>query len=160
MCIPANPGTPISEPNDLFPPQAALLEAGFLRSDDHWLICAPTGSGKTRMGEWAIERALANGFRAAYIAPLRAIVDERLVECQWKYQNVEVSPLTGDSALHRPPLKQRLLLLTPEKLAAFLSSWKRHLSCLSEINVLVIDEIHLLADPNRGPALESLIGRI
>ncbi len=149
-----------SNSNALFPPQAALLEAGFLQSDDHWLICAPTGSGKTRMGEWAIERALRNGFRAAYIAPLRAIVDERLVDWRLRYQNVEVGAFTGDSALHSSPRKERLLLFTPEKLAAFLSSWKRHLTWLSEINVLVIDEIHLLADPIRGPALESLIGRI
>ncbi len=112
------------------------------------------------MGEWAIERALGLGFRAAYIAPLRAIVDERLVDWRLKYQNLDIGAYTGDSALHSSPRKERLLLFTPEKLAAFLSSWKRHLEWLSQINVLVIDEIHLLADPNRGPALEALIGRI
>jgi helicase len=160
MCKFDNPNTPTSEAAALFPPQAALLEEGFLRSDDHWLISTPTGSGKTRMGEWAIERALTNGFRAVYVAPLRALVDERFLDWRLKYQSVGLGAFTGDTALHSSPLKQRLLLFTPEKLAALLSSWKRHLSWLSEISVLVIDEIHLLADPNRGPALESLIGRI
>jgi helicase len=157
--VPASPD-PALGIEGLFPPQTALLQAGFLQSDDHWLICKPTGSGKTRAGEWAIERALASGFCAAYVAPLRAIIDERLIDWRSKYKSFEVGAFTGGSALHSLPCEERLLLFTPEKLAAFLANWKRHLSWLSKIKVLVVDEIHLLADPNRGPALESLIGRI
>jgi helicase len=112
------------------------------------------------MGEWAIEQALAAGFRAAYIAPLRAIVEERLVEWRCKYGKEALGAFTGDSPLHSSPRSERLLLFTPEKLAAFVASWKRHLNWLSEIDVLVIDEIHLLGDPSRGPTMESLVGRI
>lgn len=144
----------------LFPSQVALLETGFVQSNDHWLLCSPTGSGKTRMGEWAIERSLEEGFRAAYIAPLRAIVEERLVDWTSRYPGIGVGAFTGSTSRNTGPRDERLLLFTPEKLASFLGSWKRHLSWLSEINVLIIDEIHLLADANRGPSLECLIGRI
>src|SRR5262249_16068240 len=112
------------------------------------------------MGEWAIDRALGNDFCAAYITPLRAIVEERVADWRLKYQAFGVNAFTGDSELHSSPRDEALLLFTPEKFAAFLANWKRHLNWLSKIKVLVIDEIHLLGDPNRGAIIESLVGRV
>jgi helicase len=146
--------------DQLFPSQQGLVEAGFLDSTDHWVISAPTGSGKTRMGEWAIHKALDNGRRAAYIAPLKAIVEERLLDWGEKFNEVGVGAYTGSTNLRASPGQERLLLFTPEKLAAYLSSWKNHLGWISDLDVLLIDEFHLIGDSSRGPALETLIGRI
>jgi helicase len=149
-------------PKDLFPPQQELLAAGFRESRDHWLICAPTGSGKTRVGEWAIEDALAHGYRAAYIAPLRAIVEEKYAEWQVRFGTPRVGLFTGDAkrdSRDRAPAGQCLLLFTPEKLASYIQNWRRHLAWLSEVDVLVIDEFHLLGDRNRGATIECLLNR-
>jgi helicase len=146
--------------NDLFPSQKGLIDAGYLVSNAHWIVSAPTGSGKTRMGEWALERALNQGYRAAYIAPLKAIVEERLADWGVRFKDVGVGAFTGATKAQSPPQDERLLLFTPEKLASYLSSWKNHLRWISEIDVLLIDELHLLGDPSRGPTLETLIGRL
>ena len=145
----------------LFPSQRALADSGYIDSDSHWLICSPTGSGKTLMGEWAIERAWRLGLSAAYIAPLRAIVDERLVEWGKLYPERRVVAYTGTSAQgSKPQSNDHLLLFTPEKFASYLSSWKIHLPWLSRLGVLVIDELHVIGDSSRGAVLESLIGRL
>lgn len=146
-----------------FPPQSDLLKAGFFESDDHWLICAPTGSGKTRMGEWALLSAIQQGRIGVYLAPLKAIVEERLTDWQARFPDLSVGLFTGDrfggKATGRPGV-QDLLLLTPEKLASYLSNWKSHLPWLSRIGALVVDEIHLLGDPGRGAGLECLLTRL
>lgn len=150
-------------PDKLFPPQAELLAQGFRESTENWLICTPTGSGKTLMAEWALESSLRKGLRGAYLAPLKAIVDERLQDWRTKFPCAEVGLYTGDSVRDgagQAPREERLLLFTPEKLAAYLSNWKRHLPWLAELDSVVIDELHLLGDNNRGATIEALIGRL
>lgn len=149
--------------SSLFPSQRELLEQGFLKSEDNWLICAPTGAGKTRMAEWALQRAVSRGYRGAYLAPLKAIMEERLNEWQRTQPDWKLGLFTGDStrANHRNgPRSETVLLFTPEKLAGYLQNWKRHLPWLAELDAVVIDEIHLLGDANRGAALEAMIGRL
>ena len=161
MCISASTRPRRKADSGLFPSQRALLEAGYEESESHWLVCAPTGSGKTRMGEWAIERAWRLGLSAAYVAPLRAIVEERIADWEQRYPERTITAHTGTSGrgIH-PEHTDDLLLFTPEKLASYLSSWKNHLGWISRLGVLVIDEVHLLGDCSRGAALESLIGRL
>ena len=149
--------------SSLFPPQRDLLEQGFLESEDNWLICAPTGAGKTRMAEWALQRAVSRGYRGAYLAPLKAIMEERLDEWRKTQPDWKLGLFTGDSTRtsHRSgPSSETVLLFTPEKLAGYLQSWKKHLPWLAELDAVVIDEIHLLGDANRGAALEAMIGRL
>ena len=113
------------------------------------------------MGEWAIERAWRLGLSAAYIAPLRAIVDERIADWTQLYPKRKITAYTGTSARGlKPQPGDDLLLFTPEKFASYLSSWKSHLPWLSRLGVLVIDELHVIGDSSRGAVLESLIGRL
>jgi helicase len=145
----------------LFPPQQALLDIGYPNVADNWLICAPTGSGKTRMAEWAITDTLRQGYRAAYIAPLRAIVEERYTDWPATFPGVSLGLFTGEKGrASQSPKDETLLLFTPEKLASYLHNWKTHLHWLSELGVLIIDEFHLLGDQHRGPTIEALITQL
>lgn len=154
---------PTIQSDALFPPQAELLRSGFLDSAANWVICAPTGSGKTLMGEWALLQAVERGRRAVYVAPLKAIVEEKLADWGAKYPNVEIGLFTGETTREpkrAAPKGERILLLTPEKLAGYLSSWKRHHCWIGQIDAVVIDEFHTLGDRHRGASLECLIGRL
>ena len=153
----------MSYKQNLFPSQAQLLEKGYLNSSSNWLICAPTGSGKTLMGEWALEQSVNKGYLAAYLAPLKAIVDERMEDWGKKFPQLEIGLYTGEttrSLKHSTPTSESILLFTPEKLASYLQNWKKNLYWLAKLDTVVIDEIHLLGDPHRGATLESLIGRL
>lgn len=145
----------------LFPSQTELIKQGYLESNDNWLICAPTGAGKTLMGEWALLKSIENGHLAGYVAPLKAIVKEKQAEWSAKYPGVAIGLFTGDStrASGKPSVSQ-LLLLTPEKLASYVQNWKRNLNWLSQLDVLVIDEFHVVGDSSRGAVLETLVGRL
>jgi len=148
---------------DLLPSQIQLLDAGFLESDSSWVICAPTGAGKTRMGEWVLQKAAVRGRKGVYLAPLKAIVEEKCAEWGIRYPELEIGLYTGETTRNtskKHPTDEHLLLMTSEKLGAYLHMWKRHLDWLSQIDVVVIDEFHLLSDPNRGPTVEALIGRL
>ncbi len=147
----------------LFPSQADLLSQGFLESDQSWIICAPTGAGKTRMAEWALQSAIDKGFRSAYIAPLKAIVDERITDWSTRFPEWKIGLFTGETTRgkrQQAPHDENVLLFTPEKLSAYLHNWKKHLAWLAELDVIVIDEIHLLGDAHRGGNLEAMIGRL
>ena len=161
----ARPVFTLVDPADpsLFPSQSAALREGLLSSDQNWLICAPTGSGKTKIAEWCLLDRIQRGDIGVYIAPLKAIVEERLRDWETRLSGVSVGLFTGDrftQAGSGKPDNRDLLLLTPEKLASYLNSWKSNLSWLSRIGVLVVDEIHLLGDPGRGTGLECLLTRL
>jgi replicative superfamily II helicase len=113
------------------------------------------------MAEWAIEETLRQGYRAAYIAPLRAIVEERHSDWPTVFPGASLGLFTGDKGrASQSPKEETLLLFTPEKLASYLHNWKSHLPWLSELGVLVIDEFHLLGDRHRGPTIEALITQL
>lgn len=150
-------------PGKLFPPQQALLDQGYLETPENWLICAPTGSGKTLIGEWALLQSIEQGQRAAYVAPLKAIVEERHEDWSQRFTDVSVGLYTGEtsrSPKHRTPKDESLLLFTPEKLLSYLQNWKKNLPWLSQIRTLVIDEFHMIGDSYRGPSVESLVSRL
>jgi len=145
-----------------FPPQQELLEAGFFESDEHWLVCAPTGSGKTLIGELAILGSLQRSRQAVYLAPLKAIVEERLEAWQGRFAEWSIGLFTGDCSnpkAGRSPADHDILLFTPEKLASYLHNWKSNLRWLSRVGSLVVDEIHLIGDSGRGAGLECLLAR-
>lgn len=147
--------------SSLFPPQREILARGYLESSRNWIVCASTGSGKTLIAEWAMLKAINSGKRAAYVAPLKAILQEKLTEWRAKYPHAHSGLFTGDSV--KPgvrPKDENLVLFTFEKLSAYLCNWKNNLSWIAELDVVVVDEFHVLGEKSRGPTLEAMLGRI
>jgi replicative superfamily II helicase len=135
-----------------------------LRRSENLLIGTETGTGKTLMAEIAIWDHLSRGSKskALYIAPLRAITAEK--EQTWqKFAAVGVSvyKITGDEETvdEEKARKARLLLTTGEKWDS-LTRKPRRFPFIRDIDLVILDEIHIVDDENRGPTTEVLLARL
>jgi len=143
---------------ELYPPQAEAVERGLLDGKS-MLLAMPTASGKTLLAELAMLRAALAGQRSLYIVPLRALASEKYDSFQkFKELGVAVGLSTGDLDKKDERLgRNQIIIATSEKADSLMrngASWVRDLS------VLVVDEIHLLNDPGRGPTLEMTITKL
>lgn len=148
----------------LLPPQAEVLARDLLGSGFSCVLQMPTGSGKTWLAEKAIEDVLASGARAVYLTPLRALATELMGRWQDRFANYKVGVFTGDYGRAGNPYpvpfrEAQVLVMTPERLDACTRFWRHHWSWIPEVDVVVVDEIHLLGDPSRGPRLEGTLSR-
>ena len=140
---------------ELRPSQSKAIEAGLL-DNKSLLICTPTASGKTLIAELAmIKSILANNGKAVYIVPLKALATEKYKEFKRKYDGlIKVALSIGDSDSNSYLESSDLIITTSEKLDSLI----RHTaSWIINISVIVVDEIHLLNDPSRGPTLEIVL---
>ncbi|HLD19328.1 MAG TPA: DEAD/DEAH box helicase [Candidatus Nanoarchaeia archaeon] len=141
---------------ELRPAQEKAIKAGLLDSNNI-LVCTPTSSGKTLIAELAMLKTILEGKgKAIYIVPLKALASEKYKDFQKKYGNIAKIALSiGDFDSSDPQLiDYDLIICTAEKL----DSLMRHRApWLSKVSVIIIDEIHLINDPERGPTLEILI---
>jgi helicase len=140
---------------NLTPIQEKAVNANLLNNNSQ-LICAPTASGKTLVATMAITNVLNKG-KAIYIVPLKALANEKFKEYQDLLKDTEYNVIqsTGDIDSASPYLaKYDLIILTSEKLDSLL---RHKVSWITEVKTVVIDEIHLLNDPRRGPTLEIII---
>ena len=143
---------------ELYPPQAEAVERGLLDGKS-MLLAMPTASGKTLLAELAMLRAALSGRRSLYIVPLRALASEKYDSFQkFRDLGVAVGISTGDLDKKDERLgRNQIIIATSEKADSLMrngASWVRDLS------VLVVDEIHLLNDPGRGPTLEMTITKL
>ncbi|MXV62565.1 DEAD/DEAH box helicase [Natronorubrum sp. JWXQ-INN-674] len=134
-----------------------------LESDDNVVASAPTASGKTALAELAICKALADGGTALFIAPLRALTNEK--EDDWdRFESLDYSVyvVTGERDLNpRRARRADILVMTPEKLdSATRKHDSRRYDFVTDIDVCVIDEVHLLDADRRGSVLEVTISRL
>lgn len=132
-------------------------------TDHNVLLGAPTGSGKTLAAELAIFRIfnVHPGTKAVYIAPLKALVRERMEDWKIRFQEKlgrSVVELTGDVTPDmRAIAKADVIVTTPEKWDGISRSWQTR-NYVQAVSLLVIDEIHLLGE-ERGPVLEVIVSR-
>ncbi|ELY50020.1 DEAD/DEAH box helicase [Natronorubrum bangense] len=136
---------------------------GLLESDENVVASAPTASGKTALAELAICKALSDGGTALFIAPLRALTNEK--EDDWeRFENLDYSVyvVTGERDLNpRRARRADILVMTPEKLdSATRKHDSRRYDFVTDIDVCVIDEVHLLDADRRGSVLEVTISRL
>lgn len=145
--------------HDLYPPQAAALSSGVMEGEN-LLIAAPTASGKTLVAELCmLQVILRRGGQCLYVVPLRALASEKHTDLWRKFSplGVKVGIATGDFDQVDPALGQKdILVATNEKADSLL----RHRPPWLSLSLVVLDEIHLLTDPARGPTLEVLVAKL
>lgn len=145
--------------NQLFPFQLdefqqraiAALEAG-----NSVVVCAPTGSGKTLIGEYAIHRALAQGHRVFYTTPLKALSNQKLRDFREIFGADQVGLLTGDISVNRDA---PVLVMTTEIFRNMLYGTPigEVGTSLTGVEAVVLDECHYMNDRQRGTVWEESI---
>ncbi|MDQ6946131.1 MAG: DEAD/DEAH box helicase [Actinomycetota bacterium] len=122
------------------------------------LVVAPTGAGKTMIGELAAMRAVSGASRAVVLLPLKALVNDKYAYMTATYGvDITVVRATGDNGDDVGAIlsgQYDIALLTYEK---FMNLMLGYPHILRGLSVVVIDEVQTIADPNRGPALEFLM---
>jgi superfamily II RNA helicase len=145
--------------NQLFPFeldgfQQQAIEA--LNADKSVVVCAPTGSGKTLIGEYAIHRALARGKRVFYTTPLKALSNQKLRDFREQFGADRVGLLTGDLSLQR---EAPILVMTTEIFRNMLYGTPigQVGTSLVDVEAVVLDECHYMNDRQRGTVWEESI---
>ncbi len=129
----------------------AALEAG-----KSVVVCAPTGSGKTLIGEFAIHRALAVGRRVFYTTPLKALSNQKLRDFREQFGAENVGLLTGDTSVNR---EAPILVMTTEIFRNMLYGTPigEVGTSLVGVEAVVLDECHYMNDRQRGTVWEESI---
>ena len=141
---------------ELRPSQVKSVQAGLL-DGKNLLVCTPTASGKTLIAELAAVSAVLNAKgKAVYIAPLKALATEKYNDFKKRYGSfIRVGISIGDLDSSDPYLADYdLIICTAEKLDSLI---RHHAPWIRMVAVVIVDEIHVLNDPGRGPTLEILI---
>ncbi|MFJ4654890.1 DEAD/DEAH box helicase [Nocardia sp. NPDC088792] len=115
------------------------------------LVCAPTGAGKTVVGEFAVHLALASGGKCFYTTPIKALSNQKFADLTERYGRETVGLLTGDQSINPDA---SVVVMTTEVLRNMLYAESDALHGLSYV---VMDEVHYLADRFRGAVWEEVI---
>lgn len=148
--------------SELLPMQAIAVKERGLLEKGNLIISAPTSSGKTFCAEIAMARALLNGQKAVYLVPLKALAEERYREFSRKYEPLGLKTIIStsdrkefDRSFSRGDFNLAIVIF--EKMNQILST---SLDLLSYIDLVVIDELQMIADQSRGAVLEMALLKI
>ena len=133
------------------------------------VVCAPTGAGKTVVGEMALYVALEEGCRAIYTTPLKALSNQKYAELRESFGKATVGLSTGDISIHRDA-KLRVMTTEVYRNMAWRSSGggggggdgplDHNIMLddnLSDTAVVVLDEFHYMGQPGRGGVWEESV---
>ncbi|WNY26712.1 DEAD/DEAH box helicase [Methanolapillus ohkumae] len=142
----------------LYPPQSQAISAGLL-DNKNVMISIPTASGKTLLAELAMLKSIESGGKALYIVPLRALASEKFRRfTEFRALGYETGISTGDLDLKDEYLGTNdIIVATSEKVDSLIRNETRW---LSDISVVILDEVHLIDSPDRGPTLEIVITKL
>ena len=115
------------------------------------LVCAPTGAGKTVVGEFAVHLALAQGRKCFYTTPIKALSNQKYADLVERHGQAAVGLLTGDTAVNGDA---QVVVMTTEVLRNMIYAGSRQ---LADLGFVVMDEVHYLADRFRGAVWEEVI---
>ena len=146
----------------LLPVQEVAVQRYGLFDGRSLLISSPTSSGKTFVGEMAALRAAFAGRRVLYLTPLRALAEEKYETFRARYgtYGVKVVVATRDRREFDHDIEHgdfHLAVLVYEKLAQLLV---RHPHLLRTVALVVVDELQMLGDPERGSGLELTLTKL
>ncbi len=140
---------------------AALYDFGFdqfqtqacqaLAQGQQVLVAAPTGSGKTLVGEFAVHLALEQGRKCFYTTPIKALSNQKYHDLLRRYGPDRVGLLTGDNSING---EAAVVVMTTEVLRNMLYE---NTPTLAGLGFVVMDEVHYLADRSRGAVWEEVI---
>ena len=122
-----------------------------LEGGDDVLVAAPTGAGKTVVGEFAVHLGLAGGLKTFYTTPIKALSNQKYLDLVARHGAESVGLLTGDTSVNP---RADVVVMTTEVLRNMLYSGSRD---LDRLGYVVMDEVHYLADRFRGPVWEEVI---
>jgi ATP-dependent RNA helicase HelY len=115
------------------------------------LVAAPTGSGKTVVGEFAVHLALQRGLKCFYTTPIKALSNQKYADLVRRYDSRTVGLLTGDNSVNG---EAPIVVMTTEVLRNMLYAGS---GTLKGLGYVVLDEVHYLADRSRGAVWEEVI---
>jgi ATP-dependent RNA helicase HelY len=115
------------------------------------LLAAPTGSGKTVVGEFAVHLALAEGRKCFYTTPIKALSNQKYTDLVRRYSAAKVGLLTGDNSING---EAPVVVMTTEVLRNMLYAGS---PTLAGLGYVVLDEVHYLANEFRGAVWEEVI---
>ncbi|MFJ6014221.1 DEAD/DEAH box helicase [Streptomyces sp. NPDC092952] len=134
---------------DLDPYQIEACEA--LEAGKGVLVAAPTGSGKTIVGEFAVHLALEQGRKCFYTTPIKALSNQKFADLVKRYGAEKVGLLTGDNSVNADA---PVVVMTTEVLRNMLYAGSQ---ALRGLGYVVMDEVHYLSDRFRGAVWEEVI---
>ncbi len=122
-----------------------------IESDKNVLVSAPTGSGKTLVADFGIFITKKRGLRSIYTTPIKALSNQKFRELIERYGVENVGLLTGDNSVNKDA---PIVVMTTEVLRNMIyEDFSRTL----DIGLVVMDEVHYLADRNRGVVWEEVL---
>ncbi|NXA52796.1 HFM1 helicase, partial [Nothocercus julius] len=140
-----------------------------LYTNRNFVICAPTGSGKTVMFELAITRLLMEtpmpwlNIKIVYMAPIKALCSQRFDDWKEKFGPIGLNckELTGDTEMDDLFEIQHahVIITTPEKWDSMTRRWRDN-SIVQLVRLFLIDEVHIIKDESRGATLEVVVSRM
>ena len=134
---------------DLDPFQLSAMDA--LDRGSSVLLAAPTGAGKTIVGEYAVHRAMAHGVKVFYTTPIKALSNQKYQELVEWLGHESVGLVTGDVNVNS---EAQVVVMTTEILRNMMYADS---PTLHSLGYVVMDEVHYLADRMRGPVWEEII---
>ena len=158
-------------PFELSPFQQDAIDA--IKREEHCLVTAHTGSGKTVPAEFAIQYFTAQGKRVIYTSPIKALSNQKLYDFREKYPHISFGIVTGDIEDNK---EAQVLIMTTEILANSLlnksiaqdkdqkdqqeqtqdkSPLRFTMDYDNDLAAVVFDEVHYISDPTRGQAWEQ-----
>jgi ATP-dependent RNA helicase HelY len=122
-----------------------------LATDNSVLVAAPTGAGKTIVGEFAIHLALSKDLKVIYTTPIKALSNQKFAELTKRYGSERVGLLTGDNNNNSDA---QIVVMTTEVLRNMIYA---NSDSLRNLGYVVMDEVHYLGDRFRGAVWEEVI---
>lgn len=130
------------------PAQQSVIDSGYLEDKTNYIIAIPTASGKTVLGVMAALTAVLKGGKAVYAVPLISIQNEKVKEFK-KFEEYGIK-------VGKHPSSSDLAVMVFESFDAITRfSW----NTLNDVDLLVVDEFHMIGEYSRGPTMECAITR-